>query len=133
MTREALVEDIYDGIVEMPGWSTFLGHCTRVFGVTAASILIETHSLGHPERLRLFSSGVGAETGSTPSPRPRFSPARMMSRSPISSCRFRTAHLPGLSVSPPKSRRASPSRSGFGAGRRSPSTIGTYAGPWRRI
>src|ERR1700722_15017774 len=63
MTREALVEAIYDGIVEMPGWATFLGQCTRVFGVTAASILIETHSLGHPERLRLFSANVGPAMG----------------------------------------------------------------------
>src|SRR3981189_909708 len=63
MPSESLVEAIYDGIVEMPGWSTFLEHCTRVFGVTAASILIETHSLGHPERLRLFSPNVGAAMG----------------------------------------------------------------------
>ena len=66
MTGEILVEAIYDGIVEMPGWSTFLEHCTRVFGVTAASILIETHSLGHPERLRLFSPNVGAAMGDLP-------------------------------------------------------------------
>jgi DNA-binding CsgD family transcriptional regulator len=63
MPSESLVEAIYDGIVEMPGWSTFLDQCTRVFGVTAASILIETHSLGHPERLRLFSPNVGAAMG----------------------------------------------------------------------
>src|ERR1700754_1915923 len=58
ITTDALIEAIYDGIVETPGWTTFLGAATRLFGVTAASILIETHSLGHPERLRLFSSGV---------------------------------------------------------------------------
>ncbi len=61
MNSDALVEAIYDGIVEMPGWATFLDECTQVFGVTAASILIETHSLGHPERLRLFSSDVDSE------------------------------------------------------------------------
>ena len=53
-----MIEAIYDGIVEMPGWATFLGAATGLFGVNAASILIETHSLGHPERLRLFSPGV---------------------------------------------------------------------------
>jgi DNA-binding CsgD family transcriptional regulator len=55
---DALVEAIYDGIVETPGWGTFLGAATGLFGVNAASILIETRSLGHPERLRLFSPGV---------------------------------------------------------------------------
>jgi len=58
ITTDALVEAIYDGIVETPGWATFLGATTRLFGVTAASILIETRSLGHPERLRLYSPGV---------------------------------------------------------------------------
>ena len=55
---DALIEAIYDGIVETPGWATFLGAAAEAFGVNAASILIETHSLGHPERLRLFSPGV---------------------------------------------------------------------------
>ena len=55
---DALIEAIYDGIVEMPGWTTFLGAAAQAFGVDAASILIETRSLGHPERLRLFSPGV---------------------------------------------------------------------------
>ncbi|HEX4506171.1 MAG TPA: hypothetical protein VH722_10615, partial [Alphaproteobacteria bacterium] len=58
ITTDALVEAIYDGIVETPGWTTFLGAVTGLFGVNAASILIETRSLGHPERLRLFSPGV---------------------------------------------------------------------------
>src|ERR1700744_4714354 len=58
ITTDALTEAIYDGIVETPGWSTFLDAATVLFGVTAASILIETHSLGHPERWRLFSPGV---------------------------------------------------------------------------
>src|SRR5579859_5768363 len=60
ITTDALIEAIYDGIVEMPGWTTFLGAATGLFGVNAASILIETRSLGHPERLRLFSPGVDA-------------------------------------------------------------------------
>ena len=55
ITTDALIEAIYDGIVETPGWTTFLGASTGLFGVEAASILIETRSLGHPERLRLFS------------------------------------------------------------------------------
>jgi DNA-binding CsgD family transcriptional regulator/PAS domain-containing protein len=58
ITTDALIEAIYDGTVETPGWATFLGAATGLFGVTAASILIETQSLGHPERLRLFSPGV---------------------------------------------------------------------------
>src|SRR6185312_6271050 len=58
ITTDALIEAIYDGIVETPGWATFLGAATETFGVNAASILIETRSLGHPERLRLFSPGV---------------------------------------------------------------------------
>jgi DNA-binding CsgD family transcriptional regulator len=58
ITTDTLIEAIYDGIVETPGWSTFLRGATKAFEVGAASILIETHSLGHPERLRLFSPGV---------------------------------------------------------------------------
>jgi len=58
ISTDALIEAIYDGIVETPGWTTFLGAATGLFGVNAASILIETRSLGHPERLRLFSPGV---------------------------------------------------------------------------
>src|ERR1700761_8065682 len=58
ISTDALIEAIYDGIVETPGWTTFLGAATGLFGVDAASILIETRSLGHPERLRLFSPGV---------------------------------------------------------------------------
>jgi DNA-binding CsgD family transcriptional regulator len=59
---DALIEAIYDGIVETPGWTTFLGAATNLFDVNAASILIETRSLGHPERLRLFSPGVDPAT-----------------------------------------------------------------------
>ena len=62
ITTDALIEAIYDGIVETPGWGTFLGAATGLFGVNAASILIETHSLGHPERLRLFSPGIDPAT-----------------------------------------------------------------------
>jgi DNA-binding CsgD family transcriptional regulator len=51
---EQLLDAIYDGAVESPGWSTFLGQASAAFGVETASILIETHSLGHPEQLRLF-------------------------------------------------------------------------------
>lgn len=57
-----MIEAIYDGIVETPGWATFLGAAAGAFGVNAASILIETRSLGHPERLRLFSPGVDPKT-----------------------------------------------------------------------
>jgi DNA-binding CsgD family transcriptional regulator len=53
---EILVDAIYDGIVETPGWQTFLDRCRAVFGADVASILIESNSLGYPERLRLFSS-----------------------------------------------------------------------------
>src|SRR6266702_5335534 len=60
ITTDALIEAIYDGIVETPGWTTFLSAATGLFGVNATSILIETSSLGHPERLRLFSPGVDA-------------------------------------------------------------------------
>lgn len=62
LTSEALIEAIYDGIVETPGWTTFLQASTGSFGVAAAAILIETRSLGHPERLRLFSPGVDPAT-----------------------------------------------------------------------
>jgi len=62
ISTDALIEAIYDGIVETPGWTTFLGAATGLFGVGAASILIETRSLGHPERLRLFSPGVDMKT-----------------------------------------------------------------------
>jgi len=58
---EILIGLIYDGIVETPGWTSFLAQASRVFGVAVASILIETNSLGYPERLRLFSPGAHAE------------------------------------------------------------------------
>jgi DNA-binding CsgD family transcriptional regulator len=51
---DQLLDAIYDGAVESPGWSTFLGQACAAFGVETASILIETHSLGYPEQLRLF-------------------------------------------------------------------------------
>jgi DNA-binding CsgD family transcriptional regulator/PAS domain-containing protein len=53
-----LLDAIYDGAVESPGWSTFLGKALTVFGVETAAILIETHSMGHPEQLRLFPAGT---------------------------------------------------------------------------
>ena len=53
---ESLVDAIYDGIVETPGWQSFLDRCCALFGADVASILIESNSLGYPERLRLFSS-----------------------------------------------------------------------------
>lgn len=56
--EEVLVEAIYDGIVEIPGWKSFLDLACSVFRAKIASILIESNSLGHPERLRLFSSAV---------------------------------------------------------------------------
>lgn len=55
---DSLIEAVYDGIVEIPGWATFLDRACAALGVRTASLLIETHSLGHPERLRLFSSGA---------------------------------------------------------------------------
>ena len=51
---EPLLDAIYDGAVESPGWSTFLDRACAMFHVETASILIETHSLGYPEQLRLF-------------------------------------------------------------------------------
>ncbi len=55
---EILTDAIYDGIVETPGWQTFLDRCCTLFGADAGSILIESNSLGYPERLRLFSSNA---------------------------------------------------------------------------
>lgn len=55
---ESLVDAIYDGIVEIPGWQSFLDGCCALFGADAGSILIESNSLGYPERLRLFSSNA---------------------------------------------------------------------------
>jgi DNA-binding CsgD family transcriptional regulator len=55
---EQLVDAIYDGIVETPGWQSFLDRCCTLFGADAGSILIESNSLGYPERLRLFSSNA---------------------------------------------------------------------------
>jgi DNA-binding CsgD family transcriptional regulator len=55
---EFLVDAIYDGIVETPGWQIFLDGCCTLFGAEAGSILIESNSLGYPERLRLFSSNA---------------------------------------------------------------------------
>jgi DNA-binding CsgD family transcriptional regulator/PAS domain-containing protein len=52
------LDAIYDGAVESPGWSTFLGQACTAFGVETASILIETNSMGYPEQLRLFSPGA---------------------------------------------------------------------------
>jgi DNA-binding CsgD family transcriptional regulator len=58
---EALIDAIYDGVVEMPGWGTFLALACKAFGAKAASILIESNSLGYPEHLRFFSAGAGPE------------------------------------------------------------------------
>jgi DNA-binding CsgD family transcriptional regulator len=55
---ETLIDAIYDGIVEMPGWRTFLDRTRDRLGVAVASILIESNSLGRPEHLRLFSTGA---------------------------------------------------------------------------
>jgi DNA-binding CsgD family transcriptional regulator len=53
---EPLIDAVYDGVVEMPGWHTFLGLACKAFGAEAASILIESNSLGYPEHLRFFSA-----------------------------------------------------------------------------
>jgi DNA-binding CsgD family transcriptional regulator len=55
---EQLVDTIYDGVVETPGWQSFLDRCCALLSADAGSILIESNSLGYPERLRLFSSHV---------------------------------------------------------------------------
>jgi DNA-binding CsgD family transcriptional regulator len=58
---ETLIDAIYDGIVEMPGWRTFLSLACQTFDAQAASILIESNSLGYPEHLRFFSAGASPE------------------------------------------------------------------------
>jgi len=55
---EQLVDAIYDGVVETPGWRSFMDRCCTLFHADAGSILIESNSLGYPERLRLFSSNA---------------------------------------------------------------------------
>jgi DNA-binding CsgD family transcriptional regulator len=55
---EALIDAIYDGVVEMPGWRTFLAQACATLGGEAASILIESNSLGYPEHLRFFSANA---------------------------------------------------------------------------
>jgi len=57
-SSEALVDAIFDGVVEMPGWQTFLALACTEFGAEAASILIESNSLGYPEHLRFFSAAA---------------------------------------------------------------------------
>jgi DNA-binding CsgD family transcriptional regulator len=57
---EQLIGAIYEGIVEIPGWSTFLDRIRAFFGVAVASILIESNNLGSPEHLQLFSQGTAA-------------------------------------------------------------------------
>jgi hypothetical protein len=59
-TEIPIVEAIYDGIVEIPGWKSFLDLACGALRAEIAAILIESNSLGYPERLRLFSSGVNA-------------------------------------------------------------------------
>jgi DNA-binding CsgD family transcriptional regulator len=62
-TEIPIVEAIYDGIVEIPGWKSFLDLACGALRAEIAAILIESNSLGYPERLRLFSSGVNALVG----------------------------------------------------------------------
>jgi DNA-binding CsgD family transcriptional regulator len=57
---EPLIGAIYEGIVEIPGWSNFLDQVRAAFGVAVSSILIESQNWGAPDHLQLFSPGVTA-------------------------------------------------------------------------
>ncbi len=58
---ETLIDALYDGVTETPGWHTFLALVCRMFDAEVASVLIESNSLGYPEHLRFFSAGASPQ------------------------------------------------------------------------